>query len=768
MAGSRGANARGPGARGRSLVSRLSLGLGLLGAGALSFAGGCGGSGGDEACVPTRAFFEQKVWSAFMGQKCAKCHTPDGTAVVDSHAKLVLQPASYPGFIDRNLEMLEEINKIQYEGTSELLLKPLGKADHGGGKILDEGSEEYKALAELSARLGKSDACTEGPSTTLAGLTLLDPAATLRKASLDLAGRLPTSEEHEAVKKGGEAALDQALDALLKEEAFSPRLRELWNDVLLTDKFLAYNGAGLGFMSEDDYPWAAPFKDGDNPDHAAVNRAIAQEPLNFITYVVKNDKPFGDVVAGPYAVVNPFLAKAYGLKPSFKNPADPEELVEAQVVNGQGVSIPHAGVLSTPAFLNRWPTTPTNRNRARARRVYRFFLATDVLKIAERPVDATVVTATENPTLHSPLCTVCHTVIDPVAGSFRGYDEYNYEHFDPTNKWHDDMVLPGFGGEDMDPGYYTKGLQWLGPQLANDPRFALSAIFTVLKGLTGQAPLGYPSDGPAPDFADRLAAWEAQDAFVRKVAADFDKGGQNLKIIIKAVIESPYYRAVAAPAGAKPQKLAGLGTGKLLGPEALNRKIAAITGVRWRKSWEWEKQHDWLLEDYPILYGGLDSDSVTARLETPNGIIAGIGARMANEMACHITAWDFTRPQNDRRLFPFVERIEAPESAGHVVEGSVASIKKNIQHLHQLFLGEELDIADPEIERSYQLFLDTWHELAMEGKGDLTWDCSGRWDPTTGADLPDEVQIKDDKDYTVRSWMAVVSYLLSDWKFLYH
>ena len=125
------------------------------------------------------------------------------------------------------------------------------------------------------------------------------------------------------------------------------------------------------------------------------------------------------------------------------------------------------------------------------------------------------------------------------------------------------------------------------------------------------------------------------------------------------------------------------------------------------------------------------------------------------------------RKQADRRLFPFVERIEAPESAGHTVDGSVASIKKNIQYLHELLLDEKLDAADPEIERTYQLFLDTWHELSMDGNPDLTWDCSGRWDPSTGKDLPDEVQVKDDKDYTVRAWMAVVSYLLSDWKFLY-
>ena len=35
----------------------------------------CSSSGADE-CTTQRAFFEQNVWSAFMGSKCAKCHSP--------------------------------------------------------------------------------------------------------------------------------------------------------------------------------------------------------------------------------------------------------------------------------------------------------------------------------------------------------------------------------------------------------------------------------------------------------------------------------------------------------------------------------------------------------------------------------------------------------------------------------------------------------------------------------------------------------------------
>ena len=42
-----------------------------------------------------------------------------------------------------------------------------------------------------------------------------------------------------------------------------------------------------------------------------------------------------------------------------------------------------------------------------------------------------------------------------------------------------------------------------------------------------------------------------------------------------------------------------------------------------------------------------------------------------------------------------------------------------------------------------------------------------RVDPNTQQDLPEAQQISDDTAYTIRAWMAVVTYLLSDYKFLF-
>lgn len=760
---------------GQKQVLRTKVGAALVAVVAALGASGasCSGSGGDE-CLSNRAFFEQKVWSGFMGQKCGKCHTPDGPAVAESNARFVLQPASYPGFVDANLENIKELAKIQYEGKSELLQKPLGKMSHGGGVQLEEGSDDYNALTELMERIEKGDSCTSEPSNVLADVEVANATSTLRRAALDLVGRLPTKAEKDSVAKGGDAALDKALDGMMKEDAFYTRLREIFNDTLLTDKYLSYGGAAIDFMNTEQFPALGPYRDDNKPEYSSpdrpiINRALAREPLDLIAYLVKNNKPFTHVVSADYTVVNRYTAIAYGVDGTIQwnDPSDYNEFHEVKVTLGNGDQVPHAGVLSMPAFLNRWQTSPTNRNRGRARRVAQFFLATDVLKIAERPIDATKVTAVQDPTRNSEACTVCHKVIDPIAGGFRGFDDNDYEEFDSKREWHDEMFPPGFGAEDMDPTYYTHALQWLGPKVANDARFKISAVRSVYKGLTGRDPLPFPNDSADPNFQIKIKAWEAQDAFLRTTADAFQKANYDLKVVFKAVVKSPYYRAVNAPEGVDPGILQDLGLGRLLTPEMLNRKIIAVTGAHWRRPYNWDEQHDYLLEEYPILYGGIDSNSTITRLTAPNGLIASVASRMSNEMACSLTAWDFTKSSKDRAFFPKVELSEAPELAGHTVEGSVESIKKNIQHLHQLFLDEELALDDPEIERTYQLFLDTWHEISQSGNTDLEYSCSGRWNPTDGTDLPEEAHITKDENFTLRAWMAVMTYMLSDYKFLY-
>ena len=678
---------------------------------------------------------------------------------------------AFPGFLDLNLANITEVAKTQYDGQSILLLKPTGKIDHGGGAVIAEGSPEYNNLTEMVRRVASPVSCDGQVLDPLAGkVEVLDPTQTLRKASLQLAGRLPTDAEAASVAAGGEDALGVALDSMMTERAFFERLKELYNDTLLTGR---YSGQGLNLLNSADYPNVFWYRNGKTDDNMLTTTerydrewsdyGIASEALELVAYVAKQNKPFSEILTANYTVVNPWSAKTYGLNPAqlgFTNLADYYEFREAKVSVGQS-ALPHAGILTTPVFLNRYPTTTTNINRARARFTFKFFLATDLLAVAERPIDPSSVTSL-TPTRDDPYCTSCHKILDPVASTYQKWDAAG--RFVPmATGWPSFMPQPGFGNAIIDNiGQYPAALQWLSQRIVGDPRFAVSALNIIYRGIMGQDPLSYPIAGD-PEFASKQKAWQEQDKVFQKVLKSFSDGNQNVKLIFKGLIMSNLYRATSVR-GLDPAQAEMLGTGRFLTPELLARKIGATLGIRWLRY----DRRDILPTDYNLLYGGIDFDNVIRRLTSPNGIMISVGQRMANEMSCQAVSWDYTKPAVERLLFKHVKLTEAPEDDnGFPVPDAINNIRRNIQHLHQRLLGETLDVNDPEIERTYQLFVKTWRELHAAGNTSLPYDCQGRWDRDTGAALAAaQITVTDDRYFTVRSWMAVLSYLMLDYKFL--
>jgi hypothetical protein len=622
---------------------------------------------------------------------------------------------------------------------------------------------------QLVSRLGKVDSCPPPAAPALVAAKLLGPAATLRKAAIELVGRLPTPAETANVVSGGEDALPGAIDALMKEPAFLDRVREIWNDVLLTDRYLSYNGHALNVLEKKDFPVAGDYYTMLTDDvKAKVNFAVAREPLDLIAYIVQNDRPFTQILTADFTVVNDATAAVYNLATPSPDYADYTTFREAKLVSkrdGRDTPWPHAGVLTSPMFLDRFPTTPTNRNRHRARMIYDIFLATDILKIAERPINQQESAKYINPTRDDPTCNQCHRLVDPVAGAFLKFDDYSQGDYRPDRSWHPEMFAPGFAGETMEVSDFNQAPQWLATRLAADERFPLAVVYTMYRALTGQEPLDYPEDPNVDGYAGALGGWEAQEAALRNISKAFADANFNLKLAVRQILLSPYFRAsgTVEGAGAKDAALlGGLGTARLSTPEVLARKIRATTGIPWNREYD---RKDWLLTDYRILYGGIDSDTIEQRLTSPNGVMAAVQDRMANEVACAATAWDFMQPMEQRYLFRNVSVNDTAMTAPD-------AIKKNIQYLHAELLGEDLAIDDAEVARTYQLFSDTFAEGAQKLKDKtlntgLQYNCQGRKNWITGADVPDAMRLKDDKNYVVRSWMAVVTYLLSDYRFLY-
>lgn len=754
--------------RSSRLSSAMASATVTLGAAVALSGAGCG-----KECLDNAQFYEQRVFTQVVSKNCIKCHGPEGVAA-RQNAKFLQLSQAYPAFQDLNLANISEMAKIQYDGKPSLLVKATGGQSHGGGAVLSEGSDEYKILEEMVNRVASPVTCdNSGAGGVVPNIEQLDPVSTLRKATLHLGGRLPTAAEEDAVKAGGDEALSAALDSLMNEETFYTRLKEIYGDVILTGR---YTTNSLGLLADADAPGKNWWNPGNVPDNMLTaeqqtnrkwsNYGIGAEPLELVAYVARNNKPFSEILTADYTVVNYQSAKVWGLDPAalgLGNPGDYYSFKPAKLSvtrSGTPWQVPHAGILTTPTFLNRWPTTGTNLNRARARMTLKFFLATDLLAVAERPIDPSSVTST-NPTRDDAYCTSCHTVLDPMASTYQKWAANGL--FQPSDtSWPVAMPQPGFGKQVINNvQQYPSGLQWLSARVTEDARFGVSVLTNVYRGLIGSEPLAYPAPED-PDFSSKQSAWQEQNRIFQRILTKFTET-KNVKEIFKGLITSAIYRAGSAH-DLQPAQMEGFGTGRLLTPELLARKLPATLGLRWQR---YDKQ-DALTTDYNLLYGGIDFDNVTSRLTTPNGIIGSIGQRMANEMACATVAWDFTKPVESRTFFKFVQPSQAPEDDnGFVVSGSVDNIRKNIQFLHKLLLGEDRAIDDPEIERTYKLFLDTWRELHTAKNTGLPYECLGRWDRINGQDLPMAQQINDDKYYTVRSWMAVVTYLIIDWKYLY-
>lgn len=803
----------------RSLSSAHALTVGFFAAGAALVAPSIGCSTDEatedaDACVSTREYFATQVYGKAL-QACAGCHTPGGSAD-QRGAKFKMYRDTYPDFVSANLNSLRTYVKLEVEDTPLFLLKPLGQWEHGGGAVLKEDSEDYKILSDFVKQL-RSGADKSCDGDDQLGVQYLDLRETARKAAITLAGRYPSDEEFASV--GSDEGLDAFVVALTREELFYDRLREIWNDALLTDRGLdasvggTYNNAP--YLYDDRYPGYT------TELRSWTSISVTEEPMRFIEYVVRNDLPFSDVVTGNYVVANPFVAKLYGLP--HDKPLVAESYLEWQRLDFSPVQnqtrdgapstigVPVAGVLSTPAFLNRWETTPTNKGRKRARIVLKNFLATDIFKFAQRPVDSTALTSVQNPTSNSPMCSVCHTVIDPIAGGFRGFDEDNMARFDSDDPWHDDMLPPGINNTQMPPERYGNALMWLGAQIPRDPRFAISVAQVMYRGIIGDEPLSFPQDKQAPDYADRVRAYNIQNDWFVKVGSEFAASNFDLRKLVVAIVRSPYFRAKSGDTN-KDGLHDGLGQGRLLTPEMLGRKYRATTGLYFfsgeAASKDETRARDGYLRsdlirdrDWRLVYGGIDSGDVTKRADTMSPIMLATSQYTAAMVACRTTSYDFTKPAAERRLFrsvelnttPFTPRAN-PSAALVPVPDAEKKIRETIKHLFFRLLGETVEVDSEEVTLAYGLFVDVWKDLedrdVREGdnKGmsngrcvaEWDWDKPVRFEDRDGRLAPVFERLRDrpqdapyepgmrldrDENYTVRSWQAVMTYLLTDYRF---
>ena len=134
----------------------------------------------------------------------------------------------------------------------------------------------------------------------------------------------------------------------MKEDAFYDRLREGFNDIFLTlgiDGNAEATVLSLRALQQDAAldPEARPEP---HPREANASKArykladdyrkaLLGEPMKLIEHIVRNDRPFTEIVTADYIMVSPYTARGYGIydevKRQFKNPDDPFEYIPVKL-----------------------------------------------------------------------------------------------------------------------------------------------------------------------------------------------------------------------------------------------------------------------------------------------------------------------------------------------------------------------------------------------------------------------------------------------------
>jgi hypothetical protein len=732
------------------------------------------------------AFFIDEVWGKVGSQSCVNCHKEGGDA---EDTRFVLQDpkksqgATQANVMRHNRDAFARMAKLKEAKEPRLLLKVTGGLDHGGKEVLKPDSTGYRILANFVRRLDAPHNAKLPPAVDdknsppfFDGVVMLEDRRLLRRATLSLAGRLPTEAELSAVASQGLKALPPLLDEVMKEDAFYDRLREGFNDIFLT---VGYDGVAENALSYEHFSktrgWAEKHDLSEIADASArqkakyklsadYRKAMLGEPMKLIEHIVRNDRPFTEIVTADYIMVTPYTARGYGiyeeLREKFQDPDDPFEYIPVKLKalvartrdddqeSATGF-YPHAGLLSNFQYLRRYPTTETNRNRLRARMYFLHFLGIDALELAARVSDAAAVTAKyEIPTMQASECVVCHKTIDPVAGLFQDYYKLEGVYGRRKDGWFKDMFGPGLEGEDMPPEERWRSLQWLGERTAKDPRFAVAMVEHAYYILTGRKVLLPPKELDDPLFAAKRRAYQEQRREIEAIAVRFARADFNLKNVFKDWAISSFYRADGLATATKdPARLAELddvGLVRMLAPEQIERKVGAIFGQPWGK----------LNDQLAMLYGGIDSKEVTERATDPSGAMGAIQRILANDVACQRTALDFAREPADRRLFPGIEPDVIPGASPE----TDAAIRRTIVHLHERILGRHDALDSPEVNRTWQLLQGIVSD-SHDQKG-----LDSRENYHCRQNIP---QTLTDPHYMIRAWRGVVTYLLRRQEFLY-
>jgi len=282
-------------------------------------------------------------------------------------------------------------------------------------------------------------------------------------------------------------------------------------------------------------------------------------------------------------------------------------------------------------------------------------------------------------------------------------------------------------------------LQWLGQQVAADPRFALGAVQFWYEAVFGRAPLRAPLDSSGASGASQLAAYNAQQQEFGAIAAHFQAGGYKVKDLLTDLVLGQWFRATAdaGMTASRAMDLADVGGYNLLIPAQLNLKLASLVGQTWT---EFANPYAGLA----LTYGNFDGKTRTTRAKDYTMMQAITIDRLVATRSCAIAKADFDKAAASRLLFPSVMLTDTPATAPD-------AIAANLRYLHKWLWKQDVPVTDPEVQRTVKLLTDVWNDRASAPAKPVACVYNDGNDP----------------NYTGRAWAAVLAYMLGDPQFLY-
>jgi hypothetical protein len=412
----------------------------------------------------------------------------------------------------------------------------------------------------------------------------LDAPRLLRRMSLDLRGVLPSVEELDAVEA------DPTLVAHYRDEYLQdPRLEDNLVRMFAERWFTRLDVFELRYYDFDLDP----------TQEFEFEASVGEEPLRLMAHVAVEDRPWTEVVTADYTMANEMLAELWPLQ----YPEDESGWQESYYLDER----PAAGVLTSNGLWWRYVTNVSNMNRGRAAAMARLLLCQDLLS---RPVSlegAVTLEESEGEEDSSeeairtvPGCVNCHATIDPLAATLFGY--WTVIQYNPLemSSYHAEREIlgPEYLGVEMSYfGQPVSGLSEVGLAIANDPRFFTCTARTAAEALW------------------RRPIEERDFARIEELRRTFLSEGVLYRELLRAVLDTPEYKAGALAEAATEEDEEREVTARLITPDLTSTAVEDLTGFLWTYEGFEQLRND--NPGYRVLTGGVDGYAVTRPQQDP-------------------------------------------------------------------------------------------------------------------------------------------------------